>query len=285
MEKNISIRILLLKNNLYQDAGCTCEKALGEYCVLGYFDAFDISDEKEVNLAALDTWGYLGEKTSEQDSNMNCRMLVCVTEQQKEDREFWTNNTDPLVFITMIRLGEGGLVAEGDGIFERLTEMPKRMGYLSYDHSEIIVVTKTNQYSDGMKSVRELRSICNAVKTYTVFGIKEDILDSYETIKNWVKDEIVCCRLRCMVKNYEKMEGFRKVLEEHVKKRNADSEEIEIRQFEMFGGYDWLIEFDNISICSFLELYKTKELLTHANGEYSEIFFNIESEILIQEGK
>lgn len=285
MEKKISIRILLLKNNLYQDAGVTSDNALGKYCVLGYFDAFDISDEREVNLATLDTWGYLGEKTSEQDSNMNCRMLVCVTEQQEKDREFWTNRTDSLVFITMVRLGEGGLAAEGDGILEQLTEMPKRMGYLSYDHSEIIVVTKTNQYSDGMKSVRELRNICNAVKTYTVFGIKEEVLESYETIKKCVKDERVCCRLRCMVKNYEKLESFIKILEKYIIERNADPEEIGIRQFEMFGGYDWLIEFDNISICSFLELYKTKELLTHVNEEYSETFYNIESEILIGEGK
>ena len=44
MDRSISIRILQLKNNFYKDEGSTGQDALGEYCVIGYFDAFDISE-------------------------------------------------------------------------------------------------------------------------------------------------------------------------------------------------------------------------------------------------
>ncbi len=283
MKREVSTRILLLKNNFYRDMGSTNEEVLGKYCALGHFDAFDISDEKIVKVEELDTWGYLGERTYGQNGNVNCRMLVCVTEQKEKDRDFWMKEAEPLVFITMVRLNEGVLAVKRDGIIEALSKEPKQMGYLSYDHSEIIAVTKTNQYSEGMKTVRKLRKICSAVKTYTIFGIREDILESYEAIMKCVKDEKVCCRLHCMIKNYEKAESFRKILEEHIRNREH-SDDIEIRKFEVFGGFDWLLEVDNVSLCSLLELYKTKELLTHANHKYCEAFFNIESEILVWEG-
>lgn len=283
MKKEVSTRILLLKNNFYRDMGSANEEVLGRYCALGHFDAFDISDEKIVKVEELDTWGYLGEKTYGQNGDVNCRMLVCVTEQKDKDREFWTNESEPLVFITMVRLNEGIMAAKRDGIIEALSKEPKQMGYLSYDHSEIIAVTKTDQYSDGMKNVRRLREICSAVKTYTIFGIRENILESYETIKACVKDEKVCCRLHCMIKNYEKAESFRRILEEHIRNREG-LEDLEVRKFETFGGFDWLLEVNNVSLCGLLELYKTKELLTHANNKYCEAFFNIESEILVWEG-
>lgn len=208
MEREVSTRILLLKNNFYRDTGDTDEEVLGKYCALGHFDAFDISDERVVDVEELDTWGDLGEKTYGQNGNVNCRMLVCVTEQREKDRDFWKNQTEPFVFITMVRLSGEVSAAQRDEVITSLSEEPKQMGYLSYDHSEIITVTKTDQYSDGLKSVRKLREICSAVKTYTVLGIREDILESYETITGCVKDEKVCYRLHCMVKNYEKRGSF-----------------------------------------------------------------------------
>lgn len=283
MGREVSTRILVLKNNFYRDTGSANEEVLGKYCVLGHFDAFDISAERVVGVEELDTWGYLGENTYRQNHNVNCRMLVCVTEQKEKDREFWAKQAEPFVFITMVRLGEEVPAARRDGIIRALSEEPRQMGYLSYDHSEIIAVTKTDRYSEGMQIVRKLREICSAVKTYTVFGIKEDFLESYEAVKGCVKEEKVCCRLHCMVKNYEKAEGFRRILEEHIRNREA-SEDLEIRKFETFGGFDWLLEVDNVSLCSVLELYKTKELMTHANNLYSEAFFNIESELLVREG-
>lgn len=77
-------------------------------------------------------------------------------------------------------------------------------------------------------------------------------------------------------------EVFKRELEEHIRQR--ESEPVAVCKFETFGGFDWLLEADHVSLCVLLELYKTKKLLTHANTTYSEAFFTVESEILVKEG-
>lgn len=280
MEDNVSIRILQLKNNFYRDIGSSRKEALGKYCVLGYFDAFDISDARMVEETSFNTWEHLGELTYQLDGSMNCRMLVCITKSREEDGEFWKDPKDALFFITMVRVRKEISADDMNGIINKLGKAKKRIGYLSFDHSEIIAVTKTDRYSEGIEGIRELRRICDAVKTYTVFAVKEELLESYESIKSKIIDEKVFCRLHCMVKNYTKAEEFKEELQRHINARNEN--EVKVRKYETFGGYDWLIEIDDISIYSLLELYKMEKLLTHANEMYDRAFFNIESEILVE---
>ncbi len=279
MDRSISIRILQLKNNFYQDQGSTERGALGEYCVIGYFDAFDISQSKTDRVNGFNTWSHIGKLTMELNGNVNCRMLVCVTDQQQEDKDFWDDQSDALFFVTMVRVEAGTSADEMEDIVNGLWIPHKRIGYLSYDHSEIIVVLKTNRYSEGIEGIKKLRGLCNAAKTYTVFAIMERCLESYESIQEILEDEKVFCRLHCMVKDYAKAEQFQDKLENHMSNRNG--RKIKIRRFETFGGYDWLMELDDVSICSILECYKMKELLTHTNADYNRAFFNIESEILV----
>ena len=111
--------------------------------------------------------------------------------------------------------------------------------------------------------------------------MKEDILESYEEIENTIENEMVFVRLHCMVKDYQEAEIFRKELEKALSGRNG--RKITIRKFETLGGYDWLLEVDQISVYSIFEHYKMKNLLTHANEIYNKAFFNVESEILTQE--
>ncbi len=282
MEKNMSIRILQLKNNFLRDDINPNKEPLGPYCVIGYFDAFAISKEEAVDERNFNSWKCLGKLTSELAGNVNCRMLICFTEDSEKDRKFWEAQEEALFFITMIRLKKENICfKEQEKIKKKLDEAEKSISYWSYDHSEIIVVTKTKKYSDGIRKVMELREVCSALKMYTVFAMKEDILASYEKIENAIEDEKVSIRLHCMVKDYQKAGIFKKKLEDGLSQRNGRT--IKIRKFETFGGYDWLMEVDQISIYSILEHYKMKRLLTHANEIYNEAFFNVESEILTQE--
>ena len=283
MDEMVSIRILQLKNNFYSDNVSTERKVLGEFCVIGYFDAFDISKAEIVSESKVNIWDQLGKLTSELDGTMNCRMMVCITEQKEEDRAFWEDQSDILFFVTMVMVRAEMSADKMSDIMADLGNKKKRIAYWSYDHSEIIVITKTNRYSDGIQGVKELRNIFGTVKTYTVFAVMEKYLESYELIQNKLEDEKVFCRLHCMVKDYEEAEKFRVVLEQHISKRNK--KEMEIRKFETFGEYDWLMELDDISICSIFECYKTKNLLTHMNEAYNRAFFNIESEIFVKEGE
>lgn len=281
-QKKVSVRILQLKNNFYWNSGSADGNALGKYCVLGYFDAFDTTLTEKVEITNFDTWKQLGGLTINQDSALSYRTLVCVTEQQEEDEKFWRDETCVLYFITMVRLDKA-MWMEGkcSEIVSGLPKSGNSINYLSYDHSEIIAVTKTNTYSEGIKNVRQIRNACKAVKTYTVFAVKEDLLQSYDDMREKLADENVCCRLHCMVKDYAKAEAFREKLEGRITQR--DLRDVKIRKFDTFGGYDWLLEIDNASISSIFECYKTGEILTHSNESYKEAFFNVESEILIEE--
>lgn len=281
-KKEVSVRILQLKNNFYWNSGGTNGESVGKYCVLGYFDALDTASAEKVEVTKFDTWKQLGELTINQDSALSYRTLVCVTEDQEKDIMFWDDETYVLYFITMVRLDKT-MWAESEWS-EIVCELPgeeNHINYLSYDHSEIIAVTKTNTYSEGIKNVRQIRKVCKAVKTYTVFAVKEDILHSYDDIRKKLTDENVCCRFHCMVKDYEKAEAFRKTLERRFFERNMHL--VKIRKFDTFGGYDWLLEIDNVSIRSVFEYYNIGDILTHSNADYKEAFFNVESEILIEE--
>lgn len=279
MDGDISVRILQLKNNFYRDQGSPEGDALGEYCVIGYFDAFDISKGEKGEVKELNTQSILRDMTLQLDGTVNCRMLVCITQQRKNDEEFWKDESGTLFFVTMVRVKSDTSAADMTTIIEKLWKPNGRIGYLSYDHSEIIVVSKTNRYSEGIQGVKELRSVCRAVKTYTVLAMKEAFLESYESIQGKLEDENVFCRLHCMVKDYGEAAQFQKLLEEQLSRRNG--RQIQVRVFETFGGYDWLMEIDEVSVCSILECYKMKNLLTHANVAYNKAFFNIESEILV----
>lgn len=282
-EKKVTIRILQLKNNFYWNSGETEGEVLGEYCVLGYFDALDISAAYQVEVTEFNTWEQLGGLTLEQKNTLSCRSLVCVTEQREKDEVFWNDKIDMFYFITMVRINKAASIEKKRRELEnsKLLGSEKHIHYLSYDHSEIIVVTKTNTYSDGIRGVKQIREICDAVKTYTVFAVREEALQPHEDLQNRLTQEKVCCRLHCMVRNYEKAEAFRKELEKHFSYRNGHR--VEICKFETFGGYDWLMEANDVSISSVFECYKMGEMLTHSNGQYKEAFFNVESEILARE--
>lgn len=283
MDEIVSLRILQLKNNFYWDNASTERKALGKYCVIGYFDAFDISEAKIVNVSEINIWDQLSILTSQLDGTMNCRMMVCITQQQKEDKAFWEDQSDMLFFVTMVMVRADVSTDKMNNIVAELGKTKKRIVYWSYDHSEIIVIAKTNRYSDGIRGVKELRNMFGAVKTYTVFAVMEKYLESYELIQTKLEDEKVFCRLHCMVKDYEEAEKFRVVLEQQVSKHNK--KQIRIRKFETFGDCDWLMELDDVSICSIFECYKMNNLLTHTNEAYNNAFFNIESEIFVEEGE
>lgn len=284
-KKEASIRILQLKNNFYWNNEGTNQEALGEYCVLGYFDALDITKADKAEVTEFDTWEQLGELAFNRESTLSCRTLVCVTEQQEKDEAFWNDKTRALYFIVLVRINQNASVEEKWGEIENsnLLKSENYINYLSYDHSEIIVVTKTNTYSEGIKSVKLIREVCEAVKTYTVFAVRESVLQSYDDIQAKLSQENVWCRLHCMVRDYAKAEIFRQKLEERFTNRNNRA--INICKFETFGGDDWLLEIDDVSIASVFECYKMGEMLTHSNEDYTAAFFNVESEILIEEGQ
>lgn len=281
MDERVAVRILQLKNNFFCDGESRREKPLGEFCTWGYFDAFDISEQNIVIDQKMNTWEEMMKLTYRSEDDVNCRMLVCGTEAIEKDGSFWENSEGkPLFFITMARVDKTKTTINLREVKNQLDNNDDSIVYWSYDHSELVIITKTKKYSAGLEKVRYIRKKNPILKTYTFFAMREQSL--VPGMERMIENEMVCCRMRCIVKDYTCAEIFISSLERALSCTNG-GKKICIRKFETFGGYDWLMEIDQIEICSLLQFYRTNELLTHANVRYSMAFYNIESEILLLE--
>ena len=103
-----------------------------------------------------------------------------------------------------------------------------------------------------------------------------DLQDTlYEKINH---NEEVSCRLRCIVKEYSKADNFIKKLRKLIMEKSEG--QAEFKCYNMVGENDILIEINKFRFADLLTFYKTKELLTHMNPEYSAAWFNIETELI-----
>lgn len=283
------IRRIQLKNNLYLDERQAknrnnCEP-LGEYCVFGYFDAMSI-DKRDKEQAGV--WKVLSEGIiRDMDGSCSVRSLLCASGDEEKDERFWQADTQkssfPLLFVSIIRLKEP---LESDTVKKEMDELNQSetsMAYLSYEHSELIVFFKTNQYSQGHDFCETLHNIFQIYKMYTIFSVKEEILTSYDSIEKGIIEERVDCRLRAIVKDWSKLQAMGEKLGEALKEKSGFKPVPKERH--MMGNVDVMFEINDVSIHRLLNCYKTGRLLTHSNPDYQDVFYNVETEILFAGGK
>ena len=278
------IRRIQLKNNLYldkeQDKDDQDSKPLGEYCTFGYFDAMSIDKKVGKNLGV---WQVLSEGIiGEIDGSCSVRSLLCVSGDEKKDKEFWEIDPKieayPLLFVSVIRLKESmdGVAVKAE--MDELNKCKTKIAYFSYEHSELITFYKTKKFSDGHDFCHDLHKKFEIYKMYTIFSVKEETLVSYDRIKQEIIDEKVDCRLRAIVKDREKIHEIKEKLENALKEDTVCNPFI--LEYHMMGNSDVMFELNGISIQKLLACYKTNELLTHSNTDYQKAFYNVETEIL-----
>lgn len=273
------VRRIQLKNNLYKDNGQVKDgsKPLGEYCVLGYFDALNISQEYDGHEGA---WAILSEGVIEEmDGSCAVRSLLCVSKDRDKDAAFWGGKVAfPLLFISIIRLKES---IDSSDLIKRmdvLNQSDDKMAYFSYEHSELIVFMKTRSYSKGYSFSQKLHENFQIYKMYTIFSVKEATLESYNVIKSDIIDECVDCRLRAIVKDWSLVDEMKEKLENALEVSGISAR-------RMLGNTDVLLEINNVSLSKLLVHYKMNKLLTHSNPEYQRVFYNVETEILLAEAE
>ena len=283
----MSIRILQLINNFYCDNGLQKGKnrkaPLGEYCVLGYFDALDVNLPSDVFQEGDKTWSVLGALSAKKhDGAASRRNIVCVPGDEIRDQQFWKEESAlPFCFISMIRVSKEKYSALQ--MISDVQEMEKKdqniVTYYTYNHSEVVIVKKTRNYGEGMEYVISLRDRFSAFKVYSILAIREQTLTSHEAIVGEIEDEQIDCRLHCVVKDYKEAETFWTVLNGVL--IGYEESEIKAKKYNTLGSYDWMIEINNISIHSMLSCYKMGEILTHTHPVFEKAFFNVETEMLI----
>lgn len=280
----MKIRVIDLANNFYKDEGSEDKRdvqELGEYCCLGYFDALgvkliadtgngEINIRKEVNRIAMENL----------NGRCNRKNIVCVTNDDDRDEEFWISaGKMPFLFVSLIRMKRSESAGRQElnrlqGFTEGLNKIEGVMAYYTYDHSDIVVFKYGNQYLEDLKSVLSLCPKTEVFKMYSVFAIKEAVLETCEG----VVDEKVNCRLSAIVKSMDKVKTYIDKLKKTLNEGET-SDTIEVNCFDMLGNSDLLIDISGVSIRKLLCCYKMGRLLTHANQFYGDAFFNIESQI------
>lgn len=287
------IRLMQFINNFYKDAqenSCHTQGTpeLGAYCSFGYFDAFQTSITSKIENRRNDIWNILKDATLEQlDETCSRRNLICGIKDDNKDITFWVEAKNCLfLFITMIRLKNP---------YENIESLENSVGiinnesdaiaYYSNDHCELVVAKFCNNYKIGVEHVMNLRREMSVLKMYTIFSVREDILANATNCDQINKEERINCRLTSVVKSQAEAEKFIEKLY-NLLSNNGQDQEMSVTQYNTFGGSDMLIDIHNVIFAKILECYSTKQkgLLTHFNNDYSEAFYNIETEFLLREG-
>ncbi len=289
------IRVIDLANNFYKDEqsvyapdgdlNANRRKELGEYCCLGYFDALEVRQiglEGEENINIRKKVNQMMMKHL--DGGCSRKNIICVTNDDEEDERFWKQAQNmPFLFISLIRVNYEDEDARGrkqtlHEIIQRINEYEQMIAYYTYDHSDIVVLKCGREYLEDIGEVLSLRRGIKVFKTYSVFAVRETVLDTCEE----VQDEIVNCRLNAAVKSMCQVEAFLAELKDFLSKGNIEA--VKIKCYDTLGNNDLLIEISHVSLRQLLKCYKMGELLTHTHPFYQCAFFNVQSQ-LFGEGK
>ncbi len=280
------IRVLELVNNFYKDEdteGCAettgddSRQELGEYCCLGYFDALnvrslDCGSRQEMNIRR-EAECIAVRNLEGKDNRKN---IICVTNDEKRDEDFWKlAERMPFLFVSLIRIKFPGQHTPSDIVKTVNAKSEETMAYYTYGHSDIVVFRTGNEYLKNMTSVLSMYEEVNIYKMYSVFAVKECVLENCEGIP----DEMVTCRLNGAVQNMEHVKVYIDKLKEALKSGN-NAGDLEINCFYTLGNSDFLMEIPKVSLINLLKCYKMGEVLTHTDEDYKKAFFNISSSIL-----
>lgn len=281
----MTTRVIQMLNNYFKDgenreSKPEAQEALGEYCCLGLFDALHIElVEKGEGQEGQDVRSRINEGiVGKLQGEYNVRSVVCVTENDAEDEAFWQEAEKmPFLFVSFVNIGreEKRRPEKLRDAMEKVVAEKHVMAYYTYDHSEIAVIRTAESYLQGFQEVLDLYDKVDIFKMYTVFAVREDVLENCER----VRDEIISCMLYATVKNQKWVEKYKRELARALCKK-----EEEIKIYETLGHSDCLIEILQVSIKKLLCCYKMGRLLTHTNSYYNQAFFNIETQFMI-EGK
>lgn len=285
------IRMMQLINNYYSDDWekmHTQKEALGEWCIIGYFDAFhqEVIDwnpencNKGIKELADDI---VVDKT---DGKSNRSTLICLTREQERDDRFWKYAEEmPYISISLLRIAQQA-DSEKKMLLQVLQKFDREedtMIYYTYDHADLIIVKAARRHKEIMEFVDFVKAEIKIYKMYTAFAIRERVLQICKESPSCkvVEDEVIDCRLRCAVKNEARAKKFARQLMDKMKACNSEYQQ---ESFHILGGKDMLIEMKNVHIHTLLPLYLTGEMCTHMCPQYYHAFFNIESEFLVKGG-
>ncbi len=283
----MELRVLEMMNNFPE--GMTGTAEIGRYCALGYYDALDLDTGASVasefpSGASFrhSSWEARGRAVMKRINGDVKVINLCLAFRKgdvKKETDFWNDEKDAFLGISILR------TESLSGIAERVDNENKksdRMAYYSYEHCETLVAYHTNSYNETVSRVRELRDTFHALKIYTIFAVREDLLKDrvllQRKMETSMKKEMISVRMNATMRNPQKVGYFHHLLESALKTNEDNTPKIRI--YDLLGDDDILIEIDDVPLINMLVLYQPGGLLHHTNKDYKAAFHNIETRFL-----
>ncbi len=279
------IRLFQFKNNFLRENTNQLE---AEYSTIGYFDGldmqvFDDSIDKELEILS-DTYNnllYVDGDTNKILEACDYFNVAGMCRNGKRDSEFWCNSSESLFFVSFLRLAKRS--RELGHIIEVIQKDPNCICYTTYDSSDLVVCIRMNKYTHGCDILKHFYdTIENSKdegnrlqKSFSVFAIKQTVLNEISNQCDWLIDEKVDCFFRGIVNDRKKVDEF---YEELVRECGI----AEHCLYRILGSDDVMIAIYNIGLAHLLSLYGDGAILVHSNEVYRKAFYNIRSEIAIK---
>lgn len=278
MKNGKKIRFLELHNHYPDDYVDNINSVLGRYCAFGYHDAISISEVDEMT-EDLGLWNKRSDIVSKKINGTSTMQVISVlfdVENEKKEQNFWNEENDekyPYCFFTFIRVGESGKKEDIGAIIKEINWDFNCMAYYSFEHCEVLCVTRFDRYRLGIDKVKQICQKFSVCKSYTIFAVPEACLH----MVNDSEKEIVNVVMKCNVKNHVNAENFLNYLEQILKSSN---ENIIFEKYDMVGQFDILVLVKGVVMKDILPLYAMGRLMTHSNPSYSGAFYNIETSFI-----
>lgn len=212
-------------------------------------------------------------------------------DEDDKDIKFWKSEK-PYLFLAMIRFQRrfknilSQIMAIEKQIEKKYGTMIECICYFTLDSNDLILCLKSGTYRVGVTCVAELYRMIQTTavdnnkvrKIHTIFSIQQEYLEQIgkdDDIGKRECDPLVICQMSCMIKDRERVEEF----ERELKIKLGDS----YTRSRIMGGNDVVYRYNGIEASRLFRLYKKDGLLTHTNDLYSAAFYNINTEVTIQE--
>lgn len=279
-------RIIQLNNNFFSTDN---KRELGEYSAFGYYDAIKVMPPQEIPLYEKEGLWKLGadEHAKSLDGTCQRKNTLCLTDKKEADRSFWENaKSCPYLYISLLRVDLAKINERGEVFQNNIESKCKEtrtadivmfsMMYYTNCYTEIMLVIASNSFCACEEVICSILKNEEILKTYSIFAVHEDVISAIEYKGLPINEDVkVNLKMVCKVDDEELIQTFMEKV--------ANSTGAVWRGHRVLGKTDWTYSTDKVSLGKLLPLYGSRGktgLLTH--GEYKDLFYNIESEIMCQ---
>lgn len=271
-----------------------------EYCVWGYYDGvqIDVYDSLEELSHASDS--YVLHTQTEKVKNEIYEIYELTCFRNAPDDFFWKKAELPYIFLSCLRFKKKSLVL--DAIIRQF-ENDGMVCYWTLDSSDLIVCYRSSSFRYGMNKIKEYDELVQRLEpdngvniSFSTLLIAQTFLDNlYNLVKQTQPDtdlqitasdetvfgviyEKFSVLLRLNVKNLRLLDKFKEKLHEYFPKTEID-------RFLLLGNTDAILLLKEVDSIHFLCQFSKQGFLVHSHKVYKEIVYNVQSEILMQEGE